>query len=905
MLSYDAVFKFNENHDPKTGRFTFSRQTRSAMQGLFSTISKPDGGFTYQPTTKDEPKEGFALSVYPERSFATSLDKFSFDSLATYVAKNRSILSRSDHYVGGWHDPESNQIFLDVSIVTKDRKKAESLAKRHDQIAYFDLGKGKSVTVNSKATSGGVAKGEFNGKEAETEIKLVKRETGIGAKFASFFVRKDDREKAYKGRVRKGKGYAGILAQVIKFNPYHDELGRFTTGGNATFISFRRGELASKLYRKYDSDTSEAKVLARLTPEIQAEMAKASADLLIRIRNKEHTKYVHARDQSKVEVNGFTAKGNRFNYTDERLALQDKLISSVLDGQKWDGSKFVEVPGFNAKPDKGQKPNVIFLGGRGGSGKSSFDIEESRKRGTDNGVYDPKRNLVLDADSFKAMLAFNDGHKSIGNKAALYHDESSDMFSRVVQAAKAKGLNTVLDFTLKSDKSPVLDSFKKKGYRSELHYLHFPREDASVSAIERFAAGGTYTGRWVPASVILSNTKNEQVFDSMKNKVDSWSLWSRAKGESKDGNPVKIANSKDRDVVRKSYRSFFLERVEKANPYHDKFGRFTTHAGSTFISLWGKQSAERAVAKFEQVKEAMKKDWKASQTLKGVEAFSAKWGQQINEIMTSPHLPGKKIPEIIDDWTAKLKQKNKDAYAKQKAKQQEKGAAEKAKQEAKQELAGLIATTKIESTYTGDDLGGRSYDTNSTGNSYDLAEIHNPFITSLPNKKKGHINDYLGTSGARSVNRVLNGLEPVWGFHKKERIDQVIKTLDGLMDKQIVGKDIFVHRNVAASNVLRSMGLPVPKSSPIYGISKDLVGKVYTEKGFSSTSVGYSGVTVGHTAAEGNNELRLRIKLPKEARGIYLGKSLNEAENELILARNTRFLITKVVGDQVDVQVLV
>ncbi len=44
---------------------------------------------------------------------------------------------------------------MDISVVSQDEKAAEKLAKDNDQIAYFDLAKGKSVTVNAHATSGG------------------------------------------------------------------------------------------------------------------------------------------------------------------------------------------------------------------------------------------------------------------------------------------------------------------------------------------------------------------------------------------------------------------------------------------------------------------------------------------------------------------------------------------------------------------------------------------------------------------------------------------------------------------------------------------------------------------------------------------------------------------------------
>jgi hypothetical protein len=123
---------------------------------MLSKISKPDGGFTYSPVTKRSPSTGFALSPYPERSFAVSAKELKPGHLVDFVIKNHDLLSRPDHYVGGWHDPASGKVFLDISIMARDEKTARKLCLEKDQIAYFDLSKGVSVTVNPKATSGGV-----------------------------------------------------------------------------------------------------------------------------------------------------------------------------------------------------------------------------------------------------------------------------------------------------------------------------------------------------------------------------------------------------------------------------------------------------------------------------------------------------------------------------------------------------------------------------------------------------------------------------------------------------------------------------------------------------------------------------------------------------------------------------
>jgi hypothetical protein len=67
------------------------------------------------------------------------------------------VLSKPGHYLGGWHDPDSGKVFLDIAIVIKTAKEARKLVMEHDQIGYFDLASKKTIIVNRAATSGGVA----------------------------------------------------------------------------------------------------------------------------------------------------------------------------------------------------------------------------------------------------------------------------------------------------------------------------------------------------------------------------------------------------------------------------------------------------------------------------------------------------------------------------------------------------------------------------------------------------------------------------------------------------------------------------------------------------------------------------------------------------------------------------
>lgn len=125
------------------------------MREMFARIGKPDGGFTYHHLTDSEPSKGFALSIYPEISFAKKADDLTLQELVSYINKNKDLLDKEENYLGGWHDPASGMAFLDVTMVSQDEAKAKELALKHNLIGYFDLEKLQWITVNKEVTSDG------------------------------------------------------------------------------------------------------------------------------------------------------------------------------------------------------------------------------------------------------------------------------------------------------------------------------------------------------------------------------------------------------------------------------------------------------------------------------------------------------------------------------------------------------------------------------------------------------------------------------------------------------------------------------------------------------------------------------------------------------------------------------
>lgn len=120
---------------------------RPGFTKVLETISKPDGGFTYQPATDESPTSGYALSIYKGRERVFDVAKLTLNDLWEHAQDNWDLLSKPGNYIGGWHNPEDGKAYLDVSMVVKDKAEAERMGRENNQLAYFDLGKGESVKL--------------------------------------------------------------------------------------------------------------------------------------------------------------------------------------------------------------------------------------------------------------------------------------------------------------------------------------------------------------------------------------------------------------------------------------------------------------------------------------------------------------------------------------------------------------------------------------------------------------------------------------------------------------------------------------------------------------------------------------------------------------------------------------
>lgn len=128
-----------------------SAQEHLEADTAFDRLRDPDGGFTRDPETGREEMAGFFVSPYPEREKAMMVGEIHPRHIREFREANDDLFSQPGHYMGGWHDPETGIVSLDVSVKTEFFEEARELAGQHQQVAFYDAHTGNTVDVNATA----------------------------------------------------------------------------------------------------------------------------------------------------------------------------------------------------------------------------------------------------------------------------------------------------------------------------------------------------------------------------------------------------------------------------------------------------------------------------------------------------------------------------------------------------------------------------------------------------------------------------------------------------------------------------------------------------------------------------------------------------------------------------------
>lgn len=336
---------------------------------------------------------------------------------------------------------------------------------------------------------------------------------------------------------------AEFIIFTEKFNPNHDELGRFTTGGGGGSISAgfeEAGQISGgggststdygvtpsgemKDYTAQPANSAAELFQHTYDPNVTVDQAVALTGAAPRIAEAEANLAAARAEEQRTGIPADTQKrysdGNGL-YVPERQALHDRLLDET----------FTDDQIARALPTDGEQPTLYVLGGRAGAGKSWFSGPDS--------PFNEDATVNINTDTFKEKLPEYQGWN-----ANFTHEESSDIATRAHERARSSGLNVTYDATLRSPGGigKVVADYIAAGYRVEGYFMHTAPQVSVVRALNRFAKPnpGQPLGpknRYVPPEYVLNSTGNEKTFDSLIPKFAKYAIYDNNAG----GGPKRV-----------------------------------------------------------------------------------------------------------------------------------------------------------------------------------------------------------------------------------------------------------------------------------------------------------------------------------------------------------------------------
>jgi hypothetical protein len=111
---------------------------------MADALSVPDGGFSVDPSDGSDVRTGYAVAVHPEHERVFD-GRVTSNDLHEYITQAKDALTLPGRVLGGWRDPGTGHVYLDVSVVTSDLFYAMKLARETRQVAIFDFSAMRSI----------------------------------------------------------------------------------------------------------------------------------------------------------------------------------------------------------------------------------------------------------------------------------------------------------------------------------------------------------------------------------------------------------------------------------------------------------------------------------------------------------------------------------------------------------------------------------------------------------------------------------------------------------------------------------------------------------------------------------------------------------------------------------------
>lgn len=140
---YDAMLYANGQlriFTPQRVAPTFNIAIAEKFSNTIPAQHKKAGGGTWNLVTGQEMggTANYAVSPYKAREMVVEGNPTG-QQIKEFIRTNQDLLANPGHYLGTWFNSEDGNTYIDVAILTPSFKEAQALAKRHKQIAFFNL----------------------------------------------------------------------------------------------------------------------------------------------------------------------------------------------------------------------------------------------------------------------------------------------------------------------------------------------------------------------------------------------------------------------------------------------------------------------------------------------------------------------------------------------------------------------------------------------------------------------------------------------------------------------------------------------------------------------------------------------------------------------------------------------
>ena len=160
----------------------FSRLQRSpSVGGLQDFIRSNPDGFTIDPVSMEPASGGFVVAPLKEAEIIVG-ETLPEEVLLGYIEDNKDISAAINKpvYLGGWFDNDTQQYFLDNTLILPTAEEALYIAEAADQLAIFDLNNFEEIRTNE-----GIRQLQESGAyRGDTAIGYQRNLAEVGRRFA-------------------------------------------------------------------------------------------------------------------------------------------------------------------------------------------------------------------------------------------------------------------------------------------------------------------------------------------------------------------------------------------------------------------------------------------------------------------------------------------------------------------------------------------------------------------------------------------------------------------------------------------------------------------------------------------------------------------------------------------------